>query len=542
MNIFLGYLKVSLWMAPMILLALWLLPKLSRRYTAKLSYVVWLVIAVRLLVPWNLTLPEETAPIHVYLPQETMVQWTPVDLSEDTSVAAAEAEEKVSAEGEKTPIAEPEASVSPMQMIFAVWLAGAAISLLRTAVSTYQLKKLLKRWEKAPSDKISNFYAETAGEKRPPLAVSPVLETPMAVGLFHTKIYLPHEDYSRQELEMIFRHELIHWRRKDLWYKGVLLLARSIHWFNPLVWLLAKRANRDLEVSCDGEAVQGEDAAYRKAYGLMILQEAERSLAKQAALTTCFSDGKKALQERMMEIMNESKRKRGMTLIVMTLVLAVTCGCLVGYGGADEGGEELVKQASANAKLVKTGEGQVLEEEETKSETVAVEDHEQTEFEYTLVETKETSAEGEYTLAKTKEEGAEPADATIAADSSIPSGYPTSNMTINTPFVMGEDAPKQHAGIDFSTDNKNIPVHATADGVVLEAGFDSNKGNYVKINHLNGFTTLYAHLSALDVKAGDEVKQGDTLGLAGKTGTAVGVHCHYEVQLNGNYQDPAKYL
>ena len=246
MNIFLGYLKVSLWMAPMILLALWLLPKLSRRYTAKLSYVVWLVIAVRLLVPWNLTLPEETAPIHVYLPQETMVQWTPVDLSEDTSVAAAEAEEKV--------------SVSPMQMIFAVWLAGAAISLLRTAVSTYQLKKLLKRWEKAPSDKISNFYAETAGEKRPPLAVSPVLETPMAVGLFHTKIYLPHEDYSRQELEMIFRHELIHWRRKDLWYKGVLLLARSIHWFNPLVWLLAKRANRDLEVSCDGEAVQGEDA------------------------------------------------------------------------------------------------------------------------------------------------------------------------------------------------------------------------------------------------------------------------------------------
>ena len=97
----------------------------------------------------------------------------------------------------------------------------------------------------------------------------------MAVGLFRTTVYLPHEHYTAQELEMIFRHELIHWQRKDLWYKLLLLAARSIHWCNPLVWRMAKRAERDLEISCDSMAVQGRDAAYRKAYGLMILQEAE---------------------------------------------------------------------------------------------------------------------------------------------------------------------------------------------------------------------------------------------------------------------------
>ena len=75
MGIFLEYLKVSLWMVPVILLALWLLPKLSRRYTPKLAYFVWLLLAVRLLLPWNLTLPAETARIHLDLPQETMVQW-----------------------------------------------------------------------------------------------------------------------------------------------------------------------------------------------------------------------------------------------------------------------------------------------------------------------------------------------------------------------------------------------------------------------------------------------------------------------------------
>ena len=70
---------------------------------------------------------------------------------------------------------------------------------------------------------------------------------------------------------MIFRHELIHWRRKDLWYKLLLLAARSIHWFNPLVWRMAKRAERDLEISCDSMAVQGRDAAYRKAQRRSIL-------------------------------------------------------------------------------------------------------------------------------------------------------------------------------------------------------------------------------------------------------------------------------
>ena len=76
----------------------------------------------------------------------------------------------------------------------------------------------------------------------------------------------------------------------------------------------------------------------------------------------------------------------------------------------------------------------------------------------------------------------------------------------------------------------------------MEAEFDTVKGNYVKINHLNGFTTLYAHLADLEVEAGDTVEKGRILGRMGKTGQATGIHCHYEIQLNGIYQDPMDYL
>ena len=75
MRIFLEYLKVGLWMLPIILPALWLLPRLSKRYAAKVSYVIWLVLAVRLLIPWNLTLPQETAPIHVAISEEQANEW-----------------------------------------------------------------------------------------------------------------------------------------------------------------------------------------------------------------------------------------------------------------------------------------------------------------------------------------------------------------------------------------------------------------------------------------------------------------------------------
>ena len=320
MRIFLEYLKVSLWMLPIILPALWLLPRLSKRYAARVSYVIWLVLAVRLLIPWNLTLPQETAPIHVAISEEQANEWVQAKFNPVQAPPKAEGT-AAAAQKQTQPQAEP---LQPLQIGFALWLAGVLFFALRTAVSVFRMKALLRRWEKEPSAEAKAFFAETAGKTQPRLMVCPVLESPMAVGLFRTTVYLPHEHYTAQELEMIFRHELIHWRRKDLWYKLLLLAARSIHWCN---------------------------AAYRKAYGLMILQEAERSIEKQAALTTCFTDGKRALQERLVEIMNQSKRKKGMALVSVMLVLTLTCGCLISCGKDEKASESTQDTAASQGTL-----------------------------------------------------------------------------------------------------------------------------------------------------------------------------------------------
>lgn len=98
-----------------------------------------------------------------------------------------------------------------------------------------------------------------------------------------------------------------------------------------------------------------------------------------------------------------------------------------------------------------------------------------------------------------------------------------------------------HEGIDIST-NYNVPVAVTADGVVTRAEWMDGYGYLVEVRHPNGMVTRYGHNSAIVVYEGQNVKQGDTVALAGSTGNSTGPHCHYEVRINGEAVDPIAFL
>jgi murein DD-endopeptidase MepM/ murein hydrolase activator NlpD len=96
---------------------------------------------------------------------------------------------------------------------------------------------------------------------------------------------------------------------------------------------------------------------------------------------------------------------------------------------------------------------------------------------------------------------------------------------------------KQHKGVDFGAPT-GTPVRAVGDGEVDYAGWQNGYGNMVEIRHSNQRSTLYAHLSRIDVRRGQRVGQGDTLGAVGMTGWATGPHLHFELKMNGTQQDP----
>jgi murein DD-endopeptidase MepM/ murein hydrolase activator NlpD len=106
------------------------------------------------------------------------------------------------------------------------------------------------------------------------------------------------------------------------------------------------------------------------------------------------------------------------------------------------------------------------------------------------------------------------------------------------PFVRG---PAIHTGIDLRGDTGD-PVRATANGRVTTASWQGGYGKMVEIDHGNGLSTRYGHMSVIDVKVGDQVRIGQTIGKIGSTGRSTGPHLHYETRINDEAVDPQRFL
>lgn len=106
--------------------------------------------------------------------------------------------------------------------------------------------------------------------------------------------------------------------------------------------------------------------------------------------------------------------------------------------------------------------------------------------------------------------------------------------------VMGGRS-EQHQGLDLAAPT-GTPVYATGAGLVTKAGWGTGYGQYVEINHGNGYLTRYGHASRLHVQVGDRVTAGQQIANVGCTGRCTGPHLHYEVVKDGQRRNPASYL
>lgn len=100
---------------------------------------------------------------------------------------------------------------------------------------------------------------------------------------------------------------------------------------------------------------------------------------------------------------------------------------------------------------------------------------------------------------------------------------------------------RHHSGVDLAAPT-GTPIYATGPGIVTKSGWGSGYGQYIDIDHGNGYTTRYAHASRLIAKVGQQVKAGQHIANVGCTGRCTGPHLHFEVVKNGKRQNPSTYL
>lgn len=311
---------------------------MKKRYPARMVCVVWAILALRLLVPVQLTLPQ--APVQVmprtnYVVQSNQTAFRqaglPVAQNPARWVTGTQAQMLSAADTGTVK------TVDITDILLTLWLVGVISCILWQGIGYYRLICSLKG--KSRSVERADLHtilqeqcADLVIDREIPLRVSLAADCPMLAGFIHPTLYLPDERISRTDAAFIFRHELTHYKHGDLWLKLLLLAARCLHWFNPLVHLIARFAQEDIEAACDDAVVRGHDGAYRRAYGETILRSAIAQAQKRKALVSCFGDDKKTLMRRFEGLFDKSVKKRGVALVVMIALLVGSLSCTIAVG------------------------------------------------------------------------------------------------------------------------------------------------------------------------------------------------------------------
>lgn len=343
-------------------LALWLLKSLcDRRYSPKWRYWAWLGLGVALLlapVPWGGLLPEEAAPVVVEIPyyQVTVGDMTGVraqsyrDGDDPHEVLPSDrGDAGLFGTSTRKELAEAYRAdgvvIKAETVLTALWLLGAAVFLLYHALGSAAFVRRQRRWSMPAEAELQKAYQDLAagmGLSRPPeLRICNRVGSPMVAGLLRPILLLPRHTAEAAELPFILRHELTHYKRRDLWYQTVLLTANALHWFNPLVYLMRRAASADLELTCDEAVMAGADAATRHSYGEALLTAVHREKGlERTALSTHFYGGAAAMRDRLWNLLGSGRRKRGAVVLTVALALTLLAACAVRVSQAKPPAEE----------------------------------------------------------------------------------------------------------------------------------------------------------------------------------------------------------
>jgi len=317
-DIFLSVFEISVSASLVIFVLLVLSPYLNKRYAAKWKYLMWIAVALRLAIPFQFSLPDRVLVINV--PEQII---TPI--AADTENAVPIMLDTVADLVE----------VTLLDMMAYLWGAGVVLFLSVHLLCYWHYKhKLVENALPIEEDWILCQICRLSGE----LCIKPAIRvvrdsgvgSPMIMGFLKPVLVLPDDNYSEEEMFFILKHELIHYKHHDIYFKLLFVLVNAIHWFNPLVYIMQKEAVVDMELYCDESVIRQTGVAGRKAYAEALFSTMGRQYKKGTALTTRFYGGKKIIKRRFKNVLLKSNKKNGWFVCVCVVCLILISGAMVG--------------------------------------------------------------------------------------------------------------------------------------------------------------------------------------------------------------------
>lgn len=330
-TLFLKVVEVSLSASLIILIVAILSHFFNKVFTARWKVWVWLIIAVRLLMPFNLELKQPVVQIEAPEIQVSVSQTGKLELL-PAEVKYVESTNNITPD--LTPVynnTEVKKEISLIQVAAILWLSGIAVYILIQCLSYLHFIIEYHRWAIPASEKIrliAEDEAKQLGIKQSVKVLqSSHIHVPMMKGFIKPVILLPTCDYTESELHFICCHECVHYKHKDLWIKLISMAATAVHWFNPFVHIMNHALAQDFEIACDSRVVDNKDLKYRKSYNTTILNTIDRK-SQSFPLTTAFSQ-KNNLKQRFMNNLDMKFKKKGRFALCLVITICVVGGGLV---------------------------------------------------------------------------------------------------------------------------------------------------------------------------------------------------------------------
>ena len=159
------------------------------------------------------------------------------------------------------------------------------------------------------------------------LCTNNLISSPLLIGFFHPCIILPTADLPPTDFDYTIRHELMHFKRRDLFYKWLVQFTVCIHWFNPFVYLMSREIGRICELSCDEVVIRELDTQGRRAYGDTLLNAIGFGGSyKDSMVSLTLNESKELLKERLDAIINFKKIPKWAIFTSLLLTVMLVCG------------------------------------------------------------------------------------------------------------------------------------------------------------------------------------------------------------------------
>ncbi len=349
-NIFLSILGISISIGLIVIGLVFLTPFLNKRYAAKWKYLVWIFLALRLLIPfsganWQHVIDRMPQPeVETGSGLEENNSNNPTGIATPYRGIVVEMPAQIAAPI-KAPSEKNTADITMLDIMSLVWIIGSLvfISVHLTSYSHYK-RQVVKKGRMITDTRILNqvFHLKRELHIRRTVCVMEYDEagSPMIIGFIKPVLVLPKEQYNSEDLFFILKHELVHFKRGDVYLKLFFVTANAVHWFNPIIWIMQKEAVIDMELSCDERVTQGTSFALRKAYTETLLSMLHKQCVRKTVLSTQFYGGTKIMKKRFKNILIKNRKKNGISILICAVILSITLGMMVGCSVTKENTEK----------------------------------------------------------------------------------------------------------------------------------------------------------------------------------------------------------